>query len=73
MTTTVIREKLHDYIDGADDTKIKVLYSMMEIDFEEKVNSWEDEDFLDELDRRKTEFESGKVRGSTWEEIKAKY
>jgi hypothetical protein len=73
MTTTVIREKLHDYIDGADDTKIKVLYSMMEIDFEEKVNSWEDEDFLDELDRRKAEFESGKVRGSTWEEIKAKY
>jgi PleD family two-component response regulator len=73
MTTTVIREKLHDYIDRADDTKIKVLYSMMEIDFEKKVNSWEDEDFLDELDRRKAEFESGKVRGSTWEEIKAKY
>jgi PleD family two-component response regulator len=73
MTTTVIREKLHDYIDRADDTKIKVLYSMMKIDFEKKVNSWEDEDFLDELDRRKAEFESGKVRGSTWEEIKAKY
>ncbi|MBD1363902.1 addiction module protein [Mucilaginibacter sp. ZT4R22] len=73
MITTAIREKLHDYINEADDAKIKVLYSMMEIDFEEKVSSWEDEDFLEELDRRKAEFESGKVRGSTWEEIKAKY
>lgn len=33
---------------------------------------WNDEEFLKELDRRIEEFESGKVEGITWEELKAK-
>jgi len=33
---------------------------------------WEDEGFLKELDRRFEELESGKVKGSTWVEVKEK-
>jgi|EndMetStandDraft_4_1072995.scaffolds.fasta_scaffold1001138_2 putative addiction module component (TIGR02574 family) len=34
---------------------------------------WDDEAFLKELDLRIKELESGKVKGSTWEEVKAKF
>ena len=45
---------------------------MVEDEITEDLNLWEDPAFLNELDHRLAEYESGKVKGSTWEEVKAK-
>jgi putative addiction module component (TIGR02574 family) len=37
-----------------------------------KYDPWEDKEFLDELDRRVKELESGEVQGIPWEEVKRK-
>ena len=45
---------------------------MVEGEITEKLNLWEDPAFLNELDQRLAEYESGKVKGSTWAEVKAR-
>lgn len=40
--------------------------------FEGKNEVWDDDDFLQDLNRRIEELEAGKVTGSIWEEVKAK-
>jgi hypothetical protein len=73
MTTAAIREKLHQYIDIAEDKKVEAMYGMVEDGVMENVGIWEDEEFLNELDRRVEELESGKVKGITLDELKAKF
>ena len=51
---------------------MKAIYTMVEDEITEDLNLWEDPAFLNELDHRLAEYESGKVKGSTWEEVKAK-
>ena len=72
MSTAAIRERLFEYIRFADDKKVRAIYTMVEDDIIERLDLWEDKDFLKELDRRIDEVETGKVSGSTWEEVKAK-
>lgn len=36
MTTAVIRKKLHNFIDTADDKKVKAIYNMVEDEITEK-------------------------------------
>jgi len=72
MSTATIRERLFEYIRFADDKKVRAIYTMVEDDIIERLDLWEDKDFLKELDRRIGEIETGKVTGSTWEEVKAK-
>lgn len=73
MKTAMIRERLSEYIRFADDKKIKAIYTMVEDEIIQQLNLWEDEDFLEELKSRIDSFESGKEKGSTWEEVKAKF
>lgn len=72
MRSTTIREKLYDYIRFADDKKVKAIYTIVEDEITTRANPWDDPAFLSELDRRLTEYESGKAKMSTWEEVKAK-
>ena len=72
MSTATIRERLFEYIRFADDKKVRAIYTMVEDDIIERLDLWEDKDFLKELDRRIEEIETGKVTGSTWEQVKAK-
>lgn len=72
MSTAAIRERLFEYIRFSDDKKVRAIYTMVEDDIIERLYLWEDKDFLKELDRRIDEIETGKVSGSTWEEVKAK-
>ncbi len=72
MTTAAIREKLHEYINIADDNQVKAVYSIFEDQMAEECDSWEDEAFLNELNKRIKDFESGEVKGIAWEEIKQK-
>jgi len=72
MSTAIIRERLFEYIRFADDKKVRAIYTMVEDDIIERLDLWEDKDFLKELDQRIGELEAGKVTGSTWELVKAK-
>jgi len=72
MTTEAIREKLHDLIDSADDKHVKAVYSIFEDEIAEKDDPWEDEAFVNEIDQRIKDFESGRVKGIPWEEVKLK-
>ena len=72
MTTAVIREKLHDLIDTADDEQVKAVYSIFESKIAEKYDHWEDEEFLTDLKSRIDDYESGVDKGMSWEEVKLK-
>lgn len=70
MTIATIKEKLHEYINMADDRKIEALYTMVEQDIVEKYDLWEDEEFLNEMNDRLKKYESGSVVCSSWDEVK---
>jgi len=71
MTTTAIREKLHDYISLADDDKIKNIYELFE-DQMAPASDWsEDEAFVAELNDRVTRLEEGTDKGVSIKEVKA--
>ena len=72
MTTSAIRKQLHSYLDVANDKKVKAIYALLEDDIADKVevtDHWQDPEFVAEMNRRVEEMESGKVKGSSWEEV----
>jgi hypothetical protein len=69
MTTALIRERLCAYIQLADDKKVEAIYTIVESEIAEKLDLWDDEDFINELDRRIEELESGKVKGISRERL----
>lgn len=70
MTIATIREKLHDYIDTADEERVKAIYTLVG---DEPANyEWaEDKDFVAELDDRLDKLNSGEDTGRTWTDIEA--
>jgi len=58
MSTNTLRKKLQNYLEVADDKKIKALYAIMEDEIEESVGEYSDE-FKKELDRRYAYYKSG--------------
>ena len=58
MNTTAIRQKLHNYLEVADDKKIKAMYIMMEETVNETAIEYTDE-FKAELDRRYAAYNNG--------------
>ena len=69
MTILAIRKKLHHYIETAQDKKVKAIFAMVEDEIEDDDVVWSDK-FLSELNKRASDFENGKVKGRTWEEVK---
>ena len=58
MTIAAIRRKLHDYLEVADDKKLKAIYTLVE---QEAIEEYTD-DFKAELDKRYSEYKKdGKV------------
>lgn len=71
MTTSLIREKLYDFIKVADDKKVKAIYMMLEDEITEKTEWWKDKVFMKELDNRYRAWETGKEKGYTLDEVNA--
>ena len=69
MTTNTIREKLADYLQVADDKKLKAIYTMVEEEINTAANDWDD-NFIKELEQRNKGFIDGTAKTYTWEETK---
>jgi len=72
MTIATIRERLHEYIDFADDKKINAIYTIVEDEIVEELDLWEDKEFLQELKSRLDDIETGHDDSLTWNEVKVK-
>jgi putative addiction module component (TIGR02574 family) len=69
MTTAAIRQQLHNYLEVAEDKKVKAIYTMMEEEIKESAVDYTDE-FKAELDKRYADYKSGKAKMITAEESK---
>ncbi len=70
MNTTAIRQKLCEYINVADEKKIKAIYSIIKNDLNEADDWWNDQDFITTLDRISNDLKNGTDKGYQWTEIK---
>jgi hypothetical protein len=71
MTTSIIKNKLHDFIERADINELKKVFSFVEHEFEQSLHSiWEDGEFLKDLEKRSEEIKTGKVQGVSWDQIR---
>lgn len=70
MNTLSIRQKLFDYIQGADDKKVEAIYSILEEEIDTNTINWEDTGFIKELDNRTAEYKNGTLKAQSWDEAK---
>lgn len=63
MTTSLVREKLYDYIRVADDKKIKAIFMMLEDEITAELEWLKDKGFTKELESRYDAWASGKEKG----------
>ncbi len=69
MESTIIRQKLHNYLEVANEKKIKAIYTMMEQDVEESLVAYSD-DLKKELDQRLSDYKNGNVEMITAKQSK---
>ena len=65
MSSAAIRNKLYDYIRGADDKKLHAIYNLLESEIEQTAEWWKDQTFIKELDFRTKALDTGKDKGFT--------
>jgi hypothetical protein len=68
MTLAAVKEKLHSYIEHADDKKVKAMFTLVENDIEPDYE-FSDAD-MEELNRRRDNYLSGKSKSIPLEESK---
>jgi hypothetical protein len=61
MSTAAIRQKLHSYLEVANDKKIKAIYAIMEKEIEESAVDYTEE-LKNDLDQRYADYKNGKVK-----------
>lgn len=69
MTTAKIKQRLHEYIDTAEDKKLKAIYTLLQDDIDS--DSYLTKEQMAELDRRLEDYQNGKGKTYTWEETVA--
>ena len=68
MTTLAMRKKLVDYLQTADNKKVRAIYTMVEDDIADGP-AW-DKEFIEEMDRREKSFLDGSAKMYTLEEAR---
>jgi hypothetical protein len=69
MTATKLRQRLHEFIDVAEEKKLKAIYTLLGGDiFDEDGFSAEQKAVLDS---RMAEYENGTIKSYTWDETVA--
>lgn len=68
MDTAIIRRKLFDFIRDADEQKVRAIYILVEDTIQEENDIWDDQ-FLEEMIRRKIEYKESETNGYSWEEV----
>jgi len=71
MNSSSIRQKLLEYLQVADDKKVEAIYSILEEEVEANTINWNDKQFIQELDKRTTEYKNGTIKAQSWDEAKA--
>ncbi|RYZ93670.1 MAG: hypothetical protein EOP47_29335 [Sphingobacteriaceae bacterium] len=66
MTTGQIKQRLHEYIDIAEDKKLKAIYTLLQNDLSDEYELSDEQ--KTELDRRLSNHEQGIGKSYTWEE-----
>ncbi len=69
METQEIRKKLHDYVESAEEEKIKAIYTVLENDINAIYDHWNDPEFVAEMDSRMKSIEDGTAKLLTIEEV----
>jgi hypothetical protein len=69
MDTTTIRQQLHNYLEVADDKKVKAIYTIIEKDIQENDFEYPGE-LKNELDKRHAEYKNGTAEMITAAESK---
>lgn len=69
MSSAQIRQRLHDYIDIAEDKKLKAIYTLLQDDIDDGYQLTEEQKA--ELDRRLHDHQNGIGRTYTWDETVA--
>jgi len=69
MSTAQIRQKLHNYLETANDKKVKAIYTMMEEEIEQSMVEY-NEELKQELDSRYGNYREGKSEMVTEAESK---
>jgi len=59
MKTEDIKQKLHRYIETADEKKLKAIYTIVKQEIEETSDLWNDEEFVAELEQREKKYING--------------
>ncbi len=72
MKTVDIRQKLHQYIETAQDKKVKAIFAMVEEEIEEIAGHWNNKKFVTELERRETAYINGTAKVLTLEQAVGK-
>lgn len=70
MNTPAIRKKLIEYIEAAEDKKVKAIYTIIEKDISEMDKELDDDQLFAELEKRSSDLETGKDKGVVWEDLK---
>jgi hypothetical protein len=69
MSIAEIKQQLHEYIDSAEDKKLKAIYTLLEDDITDDYQFSEGQ--KKELDRRYNNYQNGIGKTYTWEETLA--
>ena len=69
MNTATITERVYDYIRVADDKKIKAIYTMLEDTITGEVKWWDDNNIVDEFQKRYDAWNTGKEKGYVMSDI----
>ncbi|HRC33066.1 MAG TPA: hypothetical protein PK736_06450 [Bacteroidia bacterium] len=71
MELITLKQKLHNYLEVANEKKIKAIYTMLETDIEESLVEYT-LDLKADLDKRKKEYKAGNLKMITATESKAR-